>query len=171
VFRELVLGAGNYKFKKICGPEGKEYQNPTTVDIDPDCHPDVLYDLNRNILPFPENTFDEIHMYEVLEHLGTQGDYKHFFAFFTEAARVLKPNGLFLGSVPAPGSPWVWGDPGHTRAILPETFVFLNQEEYKEQVGKTPMTDYRSIYKADLRISLLQEKNSVLFFALKNFKE
>lgn len=167
--KELVLGCGNYPYKKIYG-ESKEYTNPTRVDVDPDCNPDVLLDLNLNSLPFEDSSFDEIHMYEVLEHLGTQGDYKHFFAFFTEVARVLKPGGLFCASVPAPGSPWVFGDPGHTRAVLPETLVFLDQDEYTKQVGITPMTDYRSIYKADLKRVHLQEDHGVFFFVLKNIK-
>lgn len=166
--KELVLGCGNYPFKKIY-IESKEYINPTRVDIDADCNPDILLDLNTNSLPFQDSSFDEIHMYEVLEHLGTQGDYKHFFAFFTEVARVLKPNGLFHASVPRPGSPWVWGDPGHTRAFPPEYLVFLDQEKY-QAVGTTAMTDYRGIYKADLKIVMLQEKEASLFFSLINFK-
>jgi len=167
--KELVLGCGNYPYKKIY-KDSKEYTNPTRVDIDPDCTPDILLDLNTNSLPFPDSSFDEIHMYEVLEHLGTQGDYKHFFAFFTEVARVLKPDGLFIASVPAMTSPWVWGDPGHTRAIPPEMLTFLDQEEYTAQVGKTPMTDYRGIYKANLKRALLQEQQSVFMFVLKNVK-
>lgn len=167
--KELVLGCGNYPFKKIY-IESKEYINPTRVDIDADCNPDILLDLNTNSLPFPDSSFDEIHMYEVLEHLGTQGDYKHFFAFFTEVARVLRPNGLFIASVPAMTSPWVWGDPGHTRAIPPEILTFLDQEEYTAQVGKTPMTDYRGIYKANLKRTLLREQQSVFMFVLKNVK-
>lgn len=167
--RELVLGCGNYQYKKIYG-ESKEYTNPTRVDIDPDCSPDIVLDLNLNSLPFEDSSFDEVHMYEVLEHLGTQGDYKHFFAFFSEVARVLKPGGHFLASVPAPNSPWVFGDPGHTRAIPPETLVFLNQEEYQKQVGKTPMTDYRSIYKSSFKTIHLQEDLGVLFFVLENIK-
>ena len=77
--RELVLGCGNYPFKKIYDGTSKAYVNPTKVDIDPDCNPDIVLDLNTNSLPFPDSSFDEVHMYEVLEHLGTQGDYKHFF--------------------------------------------------------------------------------------------
>lgn len=168
--RELVLGCGNYPYKKIY-KDTKEYVNPTRVDIDPDCKPDIILDLNLNSLPFPDSTFDEVHMYEVLEHLGTQGDYKHFFDFFSEVARVLKPDGLFIASVPAMGSPWVWGDPGHTRAIPPEVLVFLEQEEYAAQVGKTPMTDYRGIYKANLKRALVREQQDVFMFVLKNIKE
>ena len=167
--RELILGCGNYGYKKIYA-ESKEYVNPTRVDIDPDCHPDLLIDLNTNSLPFDDSSFDEVHMYEVLEHLGSQGDYKHFFAFFTEMARVLKPNGYFHASVPRPGSVWLWGDPGHTRAFPPELLVFLDQEAYAH-VGKTAMTDYRGIYKANFKIAMLKEDGESLFFMLKNIKQ
>lgn len=169
MFRELVLGCGNFPYKKIYSGS-KEYVNPTRVDIDPECNPDIILDLNLNKLPFEDSTFDEIHMYEVLEHLGTQGDYKHFFAFFTEVARVLKPNGYFLASVPALTSEWLWGDPGHTRAFSPNTLVFLDQDVYKEGVGKNSMTDYRNIYKANFKIGLLDEQEGSLFFGLTNIK-
>ena len=169
MIRELVLGCGNYPYKKIYA-ESKEYVNPTRVDIDPDCNPDIILDLNTNSLPFEDSSFDEVHMYEVLEHLGTQGDYKAFFEFFSEVARVLRPDGLFIASVPAMNSPWVWGDPGHTRAIPEEMLVFLDQAEYTAQVGKTPMTDYRGIYKADFKRVHLQEDHGVFFFVLKNIK-
>ena len=168
MIRELVLGCGNNAYKKIYA-ESKEYVNPTRVDIDPDCNPDIILDLNSNSLPFPDSSFDEVHMYEVLEHLGTQGNYKHFFDFFTEVARVLKPNGKFCASVPRPGSIWVWGDPGHTRAFPPELLVFLDQDAY-EHVGKSAMTDYRSIYKAHFKIAFLKEEGDALFFMLQNTK-
>jgi SAM-dependent methyltransferase len=167
--RELVLGCGNYPYKRIY-KDSKEYINPTRVDIDSNCKPDIILDLNTNSLPFSDDTFDEVHMYEVLEHLGTQGDYKHFFSFFNEVARVLKPDGLFIASVPAMNSPWVWGDPGHTRVIPPEILTFLDQDEYFSQVGKTPMTDYRDIYTSSFKILLTQEKESIFNFVLKNIK-
>lgn len=169
MFKELVLGAGNYPYKKIY-TDSKEYVNPIKVDIDPDCNPDFIVDLNQNKLPFEDSSFDEIHMYEVLEHLGTQGDYKHFFAFFTEVARVLKPNGHFLASVPALTSEWLWGDPGHTRAFSPNYLVFLDQDIYKDYIGKNSMTDYRSIYKAHFKISLMDEQEGSFFFGLVNIK-
>jgi len=38
--------------------------------------------------------------------------------------------------------------------------VFLQQPEYTQQIGKTPMTDYRMVYKADFDLfhSVVTEK-------------
>ena len=73
--RELLLGCGNSRDKKVhWSGTTKEWANLTTLDIDPDVEPDVEWDLNKIPLPFDENTFDEIHAYECLEHCGTQRD-------------------------------------------------------------------------------------------------
>jgi hypothetical protein len=112
---------------------------------------------------------DEIHAYEVLEHCGSQGDYKFFFRQFSDFWRVLKPGGVLLGTVPLPTSVWAWGDPSHTRVIPKESFTFLVQPSYS-QVGKTAMSDFRSIYKADFDIIHLHENGDVLEFALRAVK-
>ena len=130
------------------------------------CFP--IHDINLP-LPFPDDSADEIHAYEVLEHCGTQGDYKFFFAQWSDFWRVLKPAGVFLGTVPLPTSVWAWGDPSHTRVIPKESFVFLSQPQYC-QVGKTAMSDFRSIYKADFDIIHLHENGDVLEFALQAVK-
>jgi SAM-dependent methyltransferase len=108
--------------------------------------------LNRLPLPFAAESADEIHAYDVLEHCGRQGDYHFFFAQFADFWRVLKPGGLVCATVPRPDSPWAWGDPSHTRIIPVEALVFLCQPEYAAQVGKTAMSDFRSIYKADFDV-------------------
>ena len=131
-------------------------------------NPDVEADISKP-LPFPDNHADEIHAYEVLEHCGTQGDYKFFFAQWSDFWRVLKPAGVFFGTVPLPTSVWAWGDPSHTRVIPKESFVFLSQPQYS-QVGKTAMSDFRSIYKADFDIIHLHENGDVLEFALQTVK-
>lgn len=146
--RELLLGSGNSRTKEIY-LENEEWENLTTVDIDEYSNPDVVFDLNNTPWPFEDDSFDEVHAYDVLEHLGSQGDYKSFFEQFSEIYRILKPDGMLFVSVPSLVSPWLWGDPGHTRYIGPETIVFLNQAEYSKQVGKSQMTDYRRVYKGD----------------------
>jgi SAM-dependent methyltransferase len=156
-YRELLLGCGNRAKKQIKFQFVPDtFQNLTRLDIDPDCKPDVLHDLNVLPLPFADNSFNEIHAVDILEHTGQQGDWRFFFAQFSEFWRILKPGGYFVGACPKWDSPWAWGDPGHSRIISKESLIFLDQEMYG-QVGDTPMTDYRHIYKASFRTMVTTE--------------
>jgi SAM-dependent methyltransferase len=169
--RELLIGCGNNREKRIKHGDIKaDWQALTRLDIDPDCKPDVLHDLNVTPYPFDDNTFDEIHAYHVLEHFGTQGDWRGFLAQFSEFWRILKPGGLFCGLVPAWDSPWAWGDPGHTRIITRGTLAFLSQQVYADEVGKTHLTDYRHVYKADFGLVAENESEHELGFILKAIK-
>lgn len=157
--KTLILGCGQKKTQRLVkkyDPEkgaGLVFEpiegEIVTVDINPNHDPDLLLDLNERPLPFADNEFDCILAYEVLEHIGVQGDYKRFFEEFSEYWRILKPDGTLEGTVPHWGGPWAWGDPSHTRVIPLESFTFLDQTEYEKQVGKTAMIDFRYIYKAD----------------------
>lgn len=164
---ELLIGCGTNKKKQLAAPEtGDEWRDVVTLDMDSNCGPDVVWDLNHLPLPFEDDTFEEIHAYEVLEHFGQQGDWKAFFAQFTEFHRILKPGGRFFGVVPIWDSEWAWGDPGHTRVITPGTLSFLQQKVYEEDVGQSTMTDYRHSYKVDFEIEGCQETNGRLCFVL-----
>ena len=145
---ELLIGCGKNHTKKLTRPGHENWTKLVTLDVNPDHKPDVLYDLEQVPLPFDPDTFDEIHAYEVLEHVGRQGDYRFFFQQFEDFWRILKPGGVLCGTSPLPQGLWAWGDPGHTRIISRECFIFLDQTEY-EQVGRSPMSDYRYIYRAD----------------------
>ena len=74
--RELLIGAGRRPLKLLSRPDLKEWDNLTTLDLNPDHKPDVVWDLNNIPLPFEDSAFDEIHAYNILEHVGRQGDYK-----------------------------------------------------------------------------------------------
>lgn len=149
---ELLLGAGSRRSKVLYRPGHLEWSNLVTLDMNPDHAPDVVWDMEQLPLPFEDNSADEIHAYEVLEHMGRQGDWRFFLAQFEDFWRILKPGGMFFATTPHPSSPWAFGDPGHTRLIPIEALTFLSQAEYDKQVGKTPMTDYRRWYKGDLRL-------------------
>lgn len=148
---ELLLGCGSNHSKKLAWQSGPEWSNLVTLDFSKTHNPDVVHDLGVLPLPFPDETFDEIHAYEVMEHVGQQGDWKFFFEQWSDIWRLLKPGGLFLGTSPHWASEWAWGDPGHTRIVNAANFVFLHQPNYR-QVGITPMTDYRFCYQADFDI-------------------
>jgi SAM-dependent methyltransferase len=165
---ELLIGCGQRR-KKLMAEDGREeWDGLVTLDINPDHKPDVVHDLTVLPLPFEDNTFDEIHAYEVLEHTGQQGDWRFFFAQFTEFWRILKPGGHFFGTTPGPHSPW--GDPGHTRVISHDVITFLSQAEYTKQVGVSPMTDYRFVYQADFDIQYVRTSATAFLFGLEAVK-
>jgi SAM-dependent methyltransferase len=167
--KELLIGCGSNHSKKLSADGIKVWSDLTTLDYNADHKPDVYWDLMSLPLPFEDKKFDEIHAYEVLEHLGQQGDYKLFFAQFSEFWRLLKPNGHFLATCPSRNSVWAYGDPSHTRIMQLEQLVFLSQREYREQIGKTPMSDFRNIYKADFE-TVFQEEDDDIRFVLKAIK-
>lgn len=166
---ELLLGCGSNRTKKLWVQGRADWSALVTLDIVESHKPDVVHDLNVD-LPFPDDSAEEIHAYEVLEHCGSQGDYKFFFRQFSDFWRVLKSGGFLIGTVPSITSPWAWGDPSHTRVIPKESFVFLVQPEYERQVGVTAMSDFRSIYKADFDIVHLNDNGVFLEFVLRAVK-
>lgn len=210
-YRELLLGCGNSRVKRLDTVGSySEWQNLTTLDIDPACEPDIVFDLGSlGCIPLPLRTFkrmknyedslmaiaetaryndavmiynksaaddansyfDEVHAYEVLEHCGAQGDYPLFFAQFREFWRILKPGGYFCATVPDWRSVWAWGDPSHTRIINEGTLVFLSQVQYKTQVGKTAMSDFRSLLTpADFEIVGARTSGEQFEFVLRAIK-
>lgn len=200
-YRELLIGCGHRR-DKLLGPPGVplQWHGLVTLDINEKCKPDILCDLDQvpwrpidwfnrsnqpqNIdeifLPLPNgefcfkhNMFDEVHAYEVLEHIGSQGDAKKFFSDFQQIWNILKPGGYLFGTVPSRYSPWLWGDPSHRRAILPESLVFLSQQEYKNQCDgdrKTPMSDFRDIYKGDFNVIAFPDNHTNMAFCLEAVK-
>lgn len=166
---ELLIGAGNNREKKITFSDiPAEWSGElVTLDIDESIDCDVHHDLNILPYPFSDDTFDEIHAYEVLEHTGKQGDWRFFFDQFTELHRILKPGGYLIGTCPMWDSQWAWGDPGHSRIVSDAMLTFLSQDEYEKQVGVTAMTDYRAWYKADFELVAKQEAGDTFGFILR----
>lgn len=198
---QLLLGCGHSRDKRmgVAGDTNPQWENMYSLDINGEVRPDFLGDLatphswyvyavnssprscelldfdqdHQSEFHFKGDTFDEIHAYEVLEHLGAQGDYMRLFGQFSEMWRILKPDGYLLASCPSRYSPWLWGDPSHTRAILPQTLTFLDQSEYTRQLDgeiKTPMSDFRHVYKADFQCVSMQDNHEHFHFVLKAIK-
>ena len=169
-YRELMLGCRTSRDKRLHFEGVPEtFQNLTTLDIDPNVGADVVHDLCVVPYPFGDDEFDEIAAYEVLEHCGQQGDWKLFFAQFSEFWRILKPNGYLIGTCPMWDSPWAWGDPSHTRVISKHTLSFLDQDHY-EQCARTSSSDFRSVWKGNFHIIGIQETEHQLGFVLRAIK-
>lgn len=148
---ELLLGAGSTRDRRLACNGKQDWTDLVTLDFNPDHKPDVVHDLSVLPWPFEDETFDEVHAYEVLEHFGQQGDWRAFFAHFGELYRILKPGGYLAVTCPSYRSVWAWGDPSHTRVITSGSLVFLDQEQYQKQVGVTAMSDFRFAWRGDFR--------------------
>jgi hypothetical protein len=161
----LLAGCGSSRVKRLCYPDRRSWSNLVRLDIEP-CHkPDIVADLNSP-LPFADHTFAEIHAYEVLEHLGRQGDVSSFFAVFAELWRILERGGLLFASCPDWRSLWAFGDPGHTRVINEGTLVFLDQDSYAREVGRTAMSDYRSYWPHSFKSISADVQDGTFYFVL-----
>lgn len=181
-YRNLLIGCGHARDKRL-DPSGASVCDwrgeLITLDYESPSKPDIQWDLERypwsrpiagrEPEPLTENSYNEVHAYEVLEHLGQQGNYKAFFATFSEIWRILKPGGHLCATCPSRRSQWLWGDPGHRRVILPCTLAFLDQRSYN-QSGQTTMTDYREVYRADLETVLTHDDNETHHFILRAVK-
>jgi hypothetical protein len=173
VRKVLIIGAGSSK-KLVVPTPNTEAPEITTLDHEARHGTDVVWDLEQKPWPFQDSSYDELHAYEVLEHLGTQGDARAFFADFWEIYRILKPGGYLAGSCPAWNGLWAWSDPSHRRVISSGTLTFLDQTQYAKQVGVTAMSDFRSIWRGDFQIDGedcgIQETPNNLYFLLKAHK-
>jgi SAM-dependent methyltransferase len=147
----LLVGAGSNRDKKLRFPgEAPEWNGKiTTVDIHPSA--DVVHDMGKRPFPFKDGEFDEVHAYDSLEHWGVQGDWRGWFDEMGEFHRILKPGGTFAAIVPLGADHFA--DPGHTRFLSLNHFLFLNQQWYDEQKElDTSATDYRWYWKLNFDI-------------------
>ena len=172
----LMLGAGHTPLKRKFAAPTSALESDTewvSLDMNPDCKSDILFELGliekSQQIPVAAESFNEIHAYDVLEHYGTQGDYKGFFMGFRELWRILKPGGLFIGNTPMWNVMWTWGDPGHCRVITWGTLGYLTRW-MDENIGSSPATDYRRYvdqYWWELHASEEDNNTGGYFFALK----
>ena len=151
----LILGVGNCKERRICPPDrARDFSdvNLTTVDIDPNCNPTHVLDMDAICaLPFMPETFDEIHAYDSLEHWGTQGDWRGYFDEFERYHTILKPDGCMYIIVPYTTD--YFADPGHKRFFSMNHFAMLDQRFYKHSLeNNLNVTDYRFYWKKHLEV-------------------
>lgn len=190
-YRELLLGCGYTRRKLFTArpdhpPTWRSPTGPVTLDINRACQPDIMCDLNQatpwygfprvdpeGCAPYSHacllepDYWDEIHAYQVLEHLGRQGDAHSFLSQFAEIWRILKPGGYLVASVPSRFSLGLWGDPSHARVINEMSLTFLDQGQYIQQCdgdAPTGMSDFRGLYKADFDVlDQLDTHNDFIF--------
>lgn len=97
---------------------------------------DIVMDIERERLPFQENSVDEIVVENILEHIGFGKDNpdneEALIFFLNECHRVLKSTGIMRGNVPPADTKDAFKDITHKRFFIKETFSYLTgQSEVK----------------------------------------
>lgn len=105
----------------------------TSLDADPLLEPDIVCRLGAEPIPLPNDSVDLAVAFHVLEHIGRQGETAEWFSFFEDLYRVLTPGGELHFESPLYSSVWAWADPSHVRALSPQSFVFFNQDSYRDR--------------------------------------
>lgn len=82
-------------------------------------HVDVAHDLDVLPWPWPDESFDEIIAFDVLEHLKLE-----VAQWLDEAWRILHPGGMLRLRLPAFDNPVSFRDPTHQRLFHEETFYY-----------------------------------------------
>jgi ubiquinone/menaquinone biosynthesis C-methylase UbiE len=120
---------------------------------------DVLCDIEKEKLPYEDNSVDEIRVDSLLEHL-------HELCFaLNEMHRVLKVEGRLIGSVPRAGTLPDYKDPTHVRHFIKETFFyFIGSNPAKpERPAKPEYADYGYM---PWIANDIHEENNLIFFDL-----
>ena len=109
--RILNIGCGN-----------KLVAEAINVDLTPATSPDVVHDLNCLPWPFPDNQFDEVLAYDVIEHLDNT------VAIFEEIHRVCCPGAIVRITVPHFSCSNAYSDPTHRRYFGRFSFDYMTGE-------------------------------------------
>ena len=130
---KLNLGSG-YKPKK-------NYINIDCVQlVDPKIGNmvDLILDLEKDKLPFEDNSVDEILAENILEHI------ENLKLLMNECNRVLKPDRKLIGIVPIAGSNASFKDPTHKRFFVLDTFTYFIGEHthFKNKPSRPKYADY-----------------------------
>lgn len=120
---KLNIGAG---FQKIEGFLNVDYVQ--CIDNEGNKYTDVICDIEKERLPFKDNSVDEIACYETLEHMGHDRDnpdkLEALIFLMNEMWRVLKPEGILKGKVPGT-TDGAFADPTHKRVFTQSTFDYF----------------------------------------------
>jgi len=123
---KLHLGCGN----KVL-PEFLNYDaNPVSAAVVPwEAGQPLLDPATRQ--PLPDDGAELVVAHHLIEHIPHDGPRETaWFAFWAECWRVLRVGGMLDVVTPHGDSIWAWSDPGHVRAIFPETFIFIRADAY-----------------------------------------
>lgn len=147
----LHLGCNHKRTLEALGlelrkPNGSLIDQPVhliNLDANARVQPDLVCELGKDRIALDDNTVDLVIANHILEHIGRQGETEAWFQFWAEIYRVMKPNARLQFECPYYSSLWAWADPTHVRAISEMSFLYFNQDAYRENRHGGAMPDYR----------------------------
>ncbi|MEI6420605.1 MAG: methyltransferase domain-containing protein [Lentisphaerota bacterium] len=128
------------------GSGSKRYPDYINIDSDSGSNPDYVVDIEKDPLPFADDTVDAVLAHHILEHLGDG-----FFNCIQELYRVCKHGTIIDVRVPHPRHDTFLIDPTHSRPIYPHTLDMFSKTRNKRDLDaggcETPLG---FIYNVDL---------------------
>lgn len=109
------------------GSGHKRIDGFVNLDDDPLCNPDYLIDLDNELLPFPDNSVDEVRAHHILEHIGD-----NFIPLIQDIYRVCKHNALIDIKVPHHQHEFYFADPTHKRPITVQMLSTFSKKNNKQ---------------------------------------
>ncbi|MDH4980676.1 class I SAM-dependent methyltransferase [Hyphomicrobium sp. D-2] len=139
----LDLGAGAGIVKQMDfrnGPQGRLAARICGVDLDPRVEQNPCLDEGRRAdggsIPYADTSFDLVFADNVLEHLSTPAE------VFSEVARVLKPDGLFLFKTP---NKW------HYMPLISRSTPHAFHRWINRRRGRNEIDTFPTVYRANSR--------------------
>jgi hypothetical protein len=164
------------------GAGGSKIDNYITLDYDPLEMPDYIVDLEKDKLPFEDNSVDTVIAHHILEHLG-----EGYFHCLQELYRVCEHGAIIDIRVPHHRHDYFYDDPTHRRPITPGGLLLFSKKHNqlcREQgaassrlgdhfgvdfeiisVDQMPSQNYRNAFKGMLREEVekyLSEHNNIV---------
>jgi hypothetical protein len=135
-------------YKLNIGSGYKRYDGFLNIDSFAGCEPDYLCDIEKDKLPFEDNTVDEIYCHHILEHLG-----EGFFHAIQEMYRVCCDGAIIDIKVPHPRHDTFLIDPTHRRPIYPYTIdMFSHKRNIADKENGGSETPIGLIYGVNLEV-------------------
>jgi len=114
-YNKINLGSGRLNNFGWCNIDITQYTDKKGKD-----KVDIVMDVEKEKLPFEDNSIEKIQADNVFEHLG-----EGFIFALNECYRVLKKNGVLRGIVPMAGTPVDFMDITHKRHFIIESFNYI----------------------------------------------
>lgn len=149
---KINLGSGRLKMDDYINIDCVQ-----VIDGNGDKTVDLVLDIEREHLPYKDNSMEEILADNILEHVG------NLLFVLNECHRVLRMEGIIKGVVPAAGSEYDFKDPTHKRHFIAKTFTYFtgSADWNKEKPSHPRYADYG--FKPWHLISLHEEKGLIHF--------